>query len=75
MRLWIKGWDVINVLVFHHSLGNVAAESFNLFANITKGDIAGPLSNNHNGVNRYVIQIHCNYCTTANGICANVKSD
>ena len=42
VRLRIEGWDVIQVLVFYHSLGNVAAELFNLFENKTKGDIAGP---------------------------------
>ena len=68
----VEGWDVVKVLMLYHSGGDVVAELFNLFADVAEKIIAGPSSNDHDGVNRYVIEIHCHRCSAANGVCSNI---
>ena len=40
MRLRIEGWDMIKVLMFYHSGGNVVTELLDLFADIAEESIA-----------------------------------
>ena len=46
------------MLMFYHSEGDAVPDFFNLFANSAKEYIAELSSDDHNGVNRCVLEIH-----------------
>ena len=58
--------------MLYHARGNVVAELLNLFADIAEKGIARPLTDDHDGINGYVVEIHCHCCTTADEVSANI---
>ena len=58
VRLWIKGWDVIKLLILYHSGRDTVADLLNLFAKAAKECITELSFDDHNGVNMYVVEIY-----------------
>lgn len=65
-------WDIGKMLVPGNSGGDIVAELFDLFANITEESITGPVTDEHDCVNGDFIQVHDHCGPRSDGVGANV---
>ena len=58
--------------VFVHALGDVVGELVDLFSDVAEPRVARPTTNKHDGVDWYLVEIHCHCCARADGMRSDV---
>ena len=74
MTAWVvpaQGWNVVEPGCLDHFGGNVASKICDLLPNVTEEGVAGPAAQEHDGVNRDMVETHSHGCRRPAGVQTN----